>query len=524
VATSNAARRHAPAPSRRRAAIGILVATVLVSAAPAAQAGDPRPTVTNETVASGTPVTDATETATRTAPASTTSDTTPTTATTTSTTSWQLVQSEDFSGSAVNTTRWRIYGPWIPGHAGNGIRDGRAVTVANGLLTITARMIDGTLVSGGISNRLNQTYGKFEFRARTDGDPSLATSGVILTWPGSGNWPVDGENDIYETTLEPDRTPLKSFIHYGSTNQQYWFHHAGVDGRVWHTFAMEWTPTSIKIFRDGTLAWTVTNTAAIPDVAHHLSIQLDAFKKSMSGTVRLQVDWVKIYKRVTTPTVDTTPPTTSMAAPSLLSRVALNAGRPTLRLNWSASDNASGVHHVEVAQSTDGGAYTLLGTQGSPWRRNRVVAAGHTYRFRVRAVDAAGNVGAWSYGSPRSIHARSQANVAVRYGGAWSTSTSSMWWGGSARSSSRAGSTAKFTFTGKGVSWVAARGAGRGKANVYVNGVLRATVDLYASTTLKQRVVWSANYTTTATRTVTIKVLGTSGRPRVDVDGFFFSR
>ena len=41
----------------------------------------------------------------------------------------------------------------------------------------------------------------------------------------------------------------------------------------------------------------LTDKAAIPDVAHHLSIQLDAFKKSMSGSVRLEVAWVKIYKR-----------------------------------------------------------------------------------------------------------------------------------------------------------------------------------------------------------------------------------
>jgi hypothetical protein len=59
---------------------------------------------------------------------------------------------------------------------------------------------------------------------------------------------------------------------------------------------MEWTASSIKIYRDGRLAWTVTDRAIIPDVAHHLSMQLDAFKKTMSGTVRMQVDWVKIYK------------------------------------------------------------------------------------------------------------------------------------------------------------------------------------------------------------------------------------
>jgi beta-glucanase (GH16 family) len=212
-------------------------------------------------------------------------------------TGWTLVQSEDFNGSTVDTSKWSVYGPWIPGHNGNGIRDGSAISVADGVLTITARMVNGTLVSGGMSNRLNQTYGRFEFRVRTDPDPSVATNGVILTWPQSQNWPIDGENDIYETTDDADRIPIKSFVHYGADNKQYWFHHTGVDGTQWHTMAMEWEHDAIRIYRDGILVWTVTDQNAIPDVAHHLSIQLDAFKKSMSGTVRLQVDWVKIYRR-----------------------------------------------------------------------------------------------------------------------------------------------------------------------------------------------------------------------------------
>jgi hypothetical protein len=82
------------------------------------------------------------------------------------------------------------------------------------------------------------------------------------------------------------------------------------------------------------------------------------------------------------------------------------------------------------------------------------------------------------------------------------------------------GSTASYTFTGRSIAWVSLKASNRGKANVYVNGVLKATIDLYSATTTKQLVVWSANYSTSATRTVTIKVLGTSGRPRVDVDGF----
>jgi hypothetical protein len=210
-------------------------------------------------------------------------------------TGWTLVQSDDFSGTAVDTTKWTIYSG--AGNGGNGVRAASAITEGSGLLTITARMVNGTLVSGGMMDKLNQTYGRFEFRVRTDPDPSLVTSGVVLTWPQSGKWPVDGENDIYETTLDADRTPFKSFVHYGSTNQQYWYIHSGIDGTQWHTMAMEWEPSAIRIYRDGLLVWTVTDANAIPDVPHHLAIQLDAFKQLMTGTVRLLVDWIWIYQK-----------------------------------------------------------------------------------------------------------------------------------------------------------------------------------------------------------------------------------
>ncbi len=497
LATMKLALGRATARSIRLAGIGVVAAMIVGSLGPATvRAADPK-----------APTDNVTET-------STSSDITAST--------WQLVHSDDFSGTAVDTSKWSIYGPWIPGHAGNGIRDGRAISVGNGLLTITARMVDGTLVSGGMSSRHNQTYGKFEFRARVDADPSLATSGAVLTWPDSGRWPIDGENDIFETGVEADRNPVKSFVHYGSTNEQYWFHHNGVAGTAWHDYAMEWTPSSIKIFRDGAHVWTLSDTAAIPDVAHHMAIQLDAFKKSMSGTVKLQVDWIKIYKQAAT--ADTTPPTTSVRVPALPSGIALNGGRPTLRLRWSAADAGSGVHHVEVAQSTDGGSYVKIASKGLPWSLDRPVSTGHAYRYRVRAVDAAGNVGAWDYTPTSRIRAVSQSNTAVRYAGTWWKSTSTTWWGGTARSSSRAGSTARHTFTGRSIAWVAKKGVNRGKAKVYVNGVLKATVDLYSPTTRTRLVVWSINYTTSATRTVTIKVLGTSGRPRVDVDGFIVAK
>lgn len=199
---------------------------------------------------------------------------------------------------------------------------------------------------------------------------------------------------------------------------------------------------------------------------------------------------------------------------------ALTGGRVPIRVAWIGSDTHSGIDRYAFSLSTDGGAFAVIVPSTTATSLVRNLAPGHAYRFAVQAVDRAGNVGAWAYSPTYRLTGISQSSGAVRYAGTWATSTSTIWWGGTARSSSRAGSTATYTFTGRSIAWVGLKGVGRGKANVYVNGVYKATVDLYSATTKKQLIVWSANYATSATRTVTIKVLGTSGRPRVDVDGF----
>ena len=150
-------------------------------------------------------------------------------------------------------------------------------------------------VSCGVSSRISRTYGRYEFRVRTDADHSAATSGCVLTWPTSGNWPSEGENNIYETTTS-SRYPFSSFIHYSPQNWQYWFHHYE-DGTQWHTMAMEWEPHQIRIYRDGAQVFTVNDTYAIPDWSHHVVMQLDALKSWMSGSVRLQVDYMRIWER-----------------------------------------------------------------------------------------------------------------------------------------------------------------------------------------------------------------------------------
>ena len=218
---------------------------------------------------------------------------------------------------------------------------------------------------------------------------------------------------------------------------------------------------------------------------------------------------------------DTSAPTAAAPTWFILAGMSLNAnGQPKLRIQWSPSSDSSGIARYEVAQSTDGGAFVQIASKQSPLLTDRFVSFGHTYRFRVRAVDNAWNTGTWATGPTTRISAVSQSSTAVKYAGSWTTVSSSAYWGGTSRASSKAGSTATYTFTGRAISWVGLKSKTRGKARIYINGVLKATVDLYSSTTLSKYLIWQATYSTSAKRTITIKVLGTAGRPRVDVDGF----
>lgn len=202
--------------------------------------------------------------------------------------------SDEFNGSSLDTTKWS---PWYgAGYGGNGVRQPSALSVSNGSLAITAKMVNGKIESGGISQKANYKYGRYEFRVRTERDPTGTMSGIVMTWPQYQWSPEFTENDMYETGPSTARNPFTTFIHYGRsyTTQKFYRHY--VDATQWHTVVMDWRGGSLKIYRDGALVWTLTDTYAIPDVLHHLNVQLDArYTRTLTTPVRMYVDYVRIY-------------------------------------------------------------------------------------------------------------------------------------------------------------------------------------------------------------------------------------
>ena len=244
-----------------------------------------------------------------------------------------------------------------------------------------------------------------------------------------------------------------------------------------------------------------------------------------NGTKTVWAKWRDTAGNWSTPrsdkiVLDTTAPTATVPAHILQSGTAIAAGKVPVRVSWAGSDATSGVSRYELSKSTDGGTWTIVSTSLSSPSVYRSLTPGHTYRLRARAVDKAGNVSAWAYGATFRLTAHAETSTRVRYAGPWSTGSSSAYWGGSAKASSTRGAQATFTFSGRSVAWVAPRSATRGRAAVYVDGTYLVTVDLYSSASQAQQLVWSRTWSTSATRAVEIRVIGTSGRPRVDLDGF----
>lgn len=204
----------------------------------------------------------------------------------------KLVFRDDFNGTRVDRSAWNLYKS--PGHDGFGLRRPSALRVDDGNLVITAKMVGGEIVSGGMSNKLDHKYGRYVVRVRTEADPTATMSGVALTNPDV-RVAEHTENDWYETGHRVSRKPFYSYIHYGVENNQVRFAH-DANASSWHTMVMDWSADVLKVYRDGRFVAQTTNRTAIPDVAMHVCLQLDAFADhTLDGPVRMYVDYVRIY-------------------------------------------------------------------------------------------------------------------------------------------------------------------------------------------------------------------------------------
>lgn len=220
---------------------------------------------------------------------------------------------------------------------------------------------------------------------------------------------------------------------------------------------------------------------------------------------------------------DTTPPVVTAPRHSL-AQARLGSSTIPVRVAWSATDDSGSVAGYEVQRSVDGGAFAGVSLASATTTTiTQQLAPSHTYQYRVRAKDPAGNTSAWATGTSFYLRARQEDSSTIAYGGTWTRSSLSGAFGGYVNHRSASGGKATFGFTGTNVSWVSTRGANRGKAEVWLDGALITTVDLYKSSTSTRETVFTrGGLSPSTTHTLEIRVTGTrnasSTGTRVDLD------
>jgi beta-glucanase (GH16 family) len=189
---------------------------------------------------------------------------------------WQCSFVDEFNGTELDTDTWitqdTVRTGFRTGHtcyrgAGN-------VAVRSGTLLLEARdegaPVDCsnrygrfvTRYTGGLvgtRGNFSQTYGRFEVRAKFPTARTPGVHGAFWMYPPSptyGPWPASGEIDVAEWWSNNPTLVLPT-LHYNGSS----FHaDSGWSCRVadvsaFHTYTLEWYPTGMRFFIDGTTCY-----------------------------------------------------------------------------------------------------------------------------------------------------------------------------------------------------------------------------------------------------------------------------
>jgi hypothetical protein len=216
----------------------------------------------------------------------------------------------------------------------------------------------------------------------------------------------------------------------------------------------------------------------------------------------------------------------TITAPSgvLLAPATLGTSTVTTRVSTAAGTDDDGpIAKYQLEQRVNGASWTKVANPAGAYATNRSLTIATTYEYRLIAWDKAGNSVYMSGPKLRPLKYE-DSNSNLRYGGTWYTSSSSTASGGKTKYSKRAGNSVTFRFTGRGIAYAAPKSASRGSVRIYIDGVYSKLVSLYSSTSRARQVVYAKSWSSSATHTIKLVVVGTAGHPRVDVDAFVVLR
>jgi len=221
------------------------------------------------------------------------------------------------------------------------------------------------------------------------------------------------------------------------------------------------------------------------------------------------------------------PPTAKPPVTSLVAVVPMSQKSEMVRVFWpAATDPHSPIASYQLQASKNGGAWGgSITTPGSKTDIRYTLAFDATYRFRVRAMDAAGNWSPWveAVGTSR-IHAYDDRSSLLEHTGSWSHTTSASAYATTLSGATAAGARFAINFTGHSVAYISPKGPHLGKAKVYVDGAYIGTITLGTAASASRQVIFARYFPAGGTHRLMIVVVGGGTNPLVRLDAFVVGR
>ncbi len=240
---------------------------------------------------------------------------------------WQCTFSDDFDGTTLDSTKWvpqrTDWSGYTSGLDACFVDTPNNISVSGGTLQLTARKepapftckdgygdFNTQYTSGMVSTygRFSQAYGRFEVRAKVSSARVSGLQTSFWLWPLDANkhgaWPGSGEIDIAELYSQYADRAIP-YIHYTSPDPNV-TNNSCIIGNPddFHTYVLEWTPSTLKVIYDGNTCLIDTLAASHPfdqpfiiSLTQALGIGTNQFDPATTPLpAATVVDYVRVWK------------------------------------------------------------------------------------------------------------------------------------------------------------------------------------------------------------------------------------
>jgi hypothetical protein len=198
-----------------------------------------------------------------------------------------------------------------------------------------------------------------------------------------------------------------------------------------------------------------------------------------------------------------------------------------VRITWpAASDPSSAIAGYEVESSRSGGAWTPAVALGAAKRDTTYTLKYATsYRFRVRAVDAAGNWSPWVGGAVNPwLTPVDDRSASIARGRSWSGTSRTAAYRSTLLGSTQKGASLSFAFTGHAIAVVGPRSLSHGRAQVYVDGVYIQTINMRTTASTSRVVAFTRAFPGGGKHKIRLVVVGKDPARLFRLDAFVVSK